>query len=75
MRETKLRSGSGRGLVEADVRAWACLSCGEPLTQAHGGDYFHTDESSECTNTISVPMSLVQKASQTTETEQRAAGD
>jgi hypothetical protein len=65
----------GTGLTETEIRAWTCFSCGRPLTQAHEGDYFHTDEGSECTNTIPVPMSLVQGLPQTMETKQHREGD
>jgi hypothetical protein len=50
----------GAGLREAEIQDWTCFSCGGALTQAHEGDYFHTDDNSECINIIPVPMSLVQ---------------
>lgn len=51
----------GGGLREAEIQNWTCFSCGNALTQAHEGDYFHTDSDSDstCFDPIPVPTSLV----------------
>lgn len=50
----------GTGLGELDISDWTCFSCGGKLTQAHEGDYFHTDADSTCTEAVPVPTSLIQ---------------
>jgi len=49
----------GGGLREAEIQDWTCFSCGDALTQAHEGDYSHTDSENECVEEIPVPTSLV----------------
>ncbi len=53
----------GAGLREAEVQDWTCFSCGDALTQAHEGDYFHTDPDSKCFGPIPVPTSLIEVSS------------
>jgi len=53
----------GSHIAEEDIRYWTCFSCGGKLTQAHHGDYFHTDSDSTCNDTIPVPTSLVEGTS------------
>ena len=49
----------GAGLRESQIQDWTCFSCGERLTQAHEGDYFHTDSENKCRDAMPVPTSLV----------------
>jgi hypothetical protein len=66
----------GTGLREAEIQDWTCFSCGKKLTQAHEGDYFHTDSENECVEEIPVPTSLVKVSSverMGTETKSRGA--
>jgi hypothetical protein len=53
----------GAGLREAEIQDWTCFSCGDALTQAHEGDYFHTDPDSKCFDSIPVPTSLIKVSS------------
>lgn len=53
----------GVGLREAEIQDWTCFSCGDALSQAHEGDYFHTDPDSTCFDPIPVPTSLVEASS------------
>jgi hypothetical protein len=53
----------GAGLGELDISDWTCFACGERLTQAHEGDYFHTDPNPACIAAVPVPTSLVRAAS------------
>jgi hypothetical protein len=65
----------GAGLREAEVRDWTCFSCGKKLTQAHEGDYFHTDPDSTCFDPVPVPTSLVEVSSaEMTGTEAKSRG-
>ena len=50
----------GSGIAEGEITEWTCFSCGAKLTQAHEGDYFHTEADSQCTEVIPVPTSLLQ---------------
>jgi hypothetical protein len=52
----------GEGLGELDISDWTCFACGGKLTQAHEGDYFHTDAASTCTENVPVPTSLVESS-------------
>jgi len=52
----------GAGLGELDISDWTCFACGERLTQAHEGDYFHTVPNPACTGAVPVPTSLVRSA-------------
>ncbi|MGB7587872.1 MAG: hypothetical protein WBM00_04110 [Solirubrobacterales bacterium] len=54
----------GAGISELDIRAWTCFSCGGELTQAHPGDYFHTNPDSKCFDPIPVPTSVLEAASE-----------
>lgn len=60
LRQTRL----GSGIRELEIRDWTCFSCGDALTQAHEGDYFHDDAENECAEVIPVPTSLVQPSLQ-----------
>jgi hypothetical protein len=65
----------GTGLREAEIQDWTCFSCGMKLTQAHEGDYFHTDSENECGEAIPVPTSLVKVSSvEMTGTEAKSRG-
>ncbi len=64
----------GSGISEIDIDDWTCFSCGGALTQAHAGDYFHTDPDSKCPSVLPVPTSLVQLAEAKGDEQHRAEG-